>query len=218
MQAARFSVERGERRHASWSVAAPVLDDAEEPVSRDMNQPIDDGREPARAAMNSLRRIFRSLRAFRVASQRHQRVSAAQLFVLRQIRGQPGLSVSELASRTLATQSAVSEVVSRLVRAGLVTRVAAPTDHRRAQLSVTSAGEEVLTTSPETVQERLVRGFRSLPPRQQQALAEGLNAWLAAAGLADVPPSMFLEPVAGEGPGGRESATRSPSPVSQRVC
>lgn len=154
--------------------------------------------DPAAAAMDSLRRIVRALRAFGVTSQRDQKVSAAQLFVLRQIRAHPGLSMSGLADRTLTSQSAVSEVTARLVQRGLVTRLASPSDHRRAELALTDAGVSLLDRSPETVQERLVAGFRSLTPTQQRALAAGLEAWLAATGLASEPASMFFEPVGDE--------------------
>jgi hypothetical protein len=45
----------------------------------------------------------------------------------------------------------------------------------------------------QTVQERLVHGFETLSPSTQSALADGLDAWLSAAGLRDVPATMFLE-------------------------
>jgi DNA-binding MarR family transcriptional regulator len=154
----------------------------------------DDETDPAAVVMDGLRRIVRSLRASGVRSQRDQRVSAAQLFVLREIRAQPGLSMTQLARRTVTGLSAVSEVVSKLVGAGLVTRVAASGDHRRAELALTAVGEEMLDNAPETVQERLVAGFRSLPLDQQRHVAAGLEAWLAAAGLTDVPATMFFEP------------------------
>ena len=158
----------------------------------------DEENEPAAVAMDGLRRIVRSLRTSGVRSQRDQRVSAAQLFVLREIRAQPGLSMTQLAQRTVTSLSTVSEVVAKLVGAGLVTRVTAPADHRRAELALTAVGEEQLDNSPETVQERLVAGFRALPPEQQRHVAAGLEAWLVAAGLADVPATMFFEPVTGE--------------------
>jgi DNA-binding MarR family transcriptional regulator len=174
-------------------------DDAEGVVSDNAKRSIEgEANDPAAVAMDGLRRIVRSLRTTGVRSQRDQRVSAAQLFVLREIRAQPGLSMTQLAQRTVTSQSTVSEVVSKLVGAGLVTRVTAPGDHRRAELALTAVGEELLGNSPETVQERLVAGFRALPPGQQRQVAAGLEAWLVAAGLADVPATMFFEPVTGE--------------------
>lgn len=151
-------------------------------------------RDAAAAAMDSVRRLVRALRTASAASERDHDVSAAQLFVLRQVAARPGLSMRELGERTLTSQSAVSEVVARLVRRGLITRLTASDDHRRAELGLTPAGERALGRAPETLQERMVAGFRRLPVEQQAAIAGGLEAWLAASGLTEVPATMFFEP------------------------
>lgn len=147
----------------------------------------------AGSAMDSLRRVVRALRASNAAAERDHRVSAAQLFVLRQVAERPGQSLSELARRTLTTQSTVSEVVARLVDHGMLVRGVAAKDRRRAVLELTAEGERVLSRAPETVQERLVAGFHALPMNLQCTVAEGLDAWLRAAGLNDLTPTMFLE-------------------------
>lgn len=150
-------------------------------------------RELGAIAMDNLRRIVRALRASNAAVEREHRLSAAQLFVLRQVAERPGQSLSDLARSTLTTQSTVSEVVARLVQQGLIVREPAADDRRRAVLTLSATGEEILSHAPNTVQERLVDGFRSLPADVQRSLAYGLDAWLFAAGLQAVPPTMFLE-------------------------
>jgi DNA-binding MarR family transcriptional regulator len=150
-------------------------------------------RELGAIAMDNLRRIVRALRASNAAVEREHRLSAAQLFVLRQIAERPGQSLSDLARSTLTTQSTVSEVVARLVQQGLIVRDPAPDDRRRAVLNLSVTGDEILSHAPNTVQERLVDGFRSLPADVQRSLAYGLDAWLFAAGLQTIPPTMFLE-------------------------
>jgi DNA-binding MarR family transcriptional regulator len=147
----------------------------------------------ARAAMDSLRRVVRALRASNAGVEREHRLSAAQLFVLRQVAERPGQSLNELAQRTLTTQSTVSEVVGRLVQHGMIARESDARDRRRVLLTLSDIGRDVLSRAPETVQERLVQGFQTLSPAMQSALADGLDAWLSAAGLRDVPPTMFLE-------------------------
>ena len=147
----------------------------------------------ARSAMDSLRRVVRALRVSNAAAERDHRVSAAQLFVLRQVAEQPGQSLSELARRTLTSQSTVSEVVARLVDHGILMRGIAANDRRRAVLELSAEGQRVLSRAPETVQERLVAGFHALPTDVQRTLANGLGAWLTAAGLKDLTPTMFLE-------------------------
>jgi DNA-binding MarR family transcriptional regulator len=156
-------------------------------------------------AMDSLRRVVRVLSASAREVGEAGATTGAQRFVLRQIGAAPGLSVGELATRTLARHSAVSEVVSRLVAQGLVSRGVSATDARQAELRLTARGRHAIASMEETAQERLASGLASLSPSRRSAIADGLEAWLDAAGLAEVPAKMFFEEPAG--PGAR---TRSP--------
>jgi MarR family transcriptional regulator, lower aerobic nicotinate degradation pathway regulator len=149
--------------------------------------------EDAERAMNALRRLVRALRVSTAAVKRTSGISGAQLFVLRELAERPGQSLRDLIARTLTSQSTVSEVVAGLVEARLVNRQAAPQDGRRAVLRPTPAGRALLRAAPPTVQADLVDGLRRISPGSLSALADGLEQWLAAAGLAAVPPTMFFE-------------------------
>jgi len=148
----------------------------------------------AARAMDSLRRVVHALRIATRASEHAFGLSTAQLFVLRQLSVTSGQSLSDLAALTRTTQSSVSEVVARLVRDGLVSRAPSTRDRRRAVLDLTPAGEAILADAPETIQERLLRGFESLDEGGQRSLADGLESWLTAAELDDVAPALFFEP------------------------
>ena len=151
-----------------------------------MERPTDAAR-----AMDSLRRVVHALRI----ATRAFGLSGAQLFVLRQLSMASGQSLSDLAARTRTTQSSVSEVVARLVRNCLVSRAPSSIDRRCAVLSLTAAGESVLVNAPETIQERLLRGFESLDERKRRSLADGFESWLAASGLDSVAPTLLFEPM-----------------------
>ncbi len=144
--------------------------------------------------MDGLRRIVRQLRVAAHSSETEFGVSAAQLFVLRQLLAHPRQSLGDLAERTRTSPSSVSEVAARLVGRNLIARTASATDRRRAELALTVQGLAVATRAPLTIQERLLAGLEHLDDRQRRALAAGMDAWLFSAGLADVPPSMFFEP------------------------
>jgi DNA-binding MarR family transcriptional regulator len=144
--------------------------------------------------MDSIRRLVQALRSLGLRSERDFGVTAAQLFVLRRIAADPGLSLAELARQTLTRESSVSEVVARLVAGGFVERRHAVDDRRRLELRLAPAGERIVAVAPETVQERLVDAFRALPDDARRALSRGLSAWLVAAGLDHLPASMFFEP------------------------
>jgi MarR family transcriptional regulator, lower aerobic nicotinate degradation pathway regulator len=148
----------------------------------------------AERSMNALRRLVRALRVSTVAVHRTTGISGAQLFVLRALVDHPGQSMRDLVARTLTSQSTVSEVVARLVAGGFVARQAAPHNGRHAVLSPTPAGRALLRTAPPAVQADLVEGLRRLSPGSRNALADALEQWLSAAGLDDVPPTMFFEP------------------------
>jgi len=153
-----------------------------------------DPKSEAARTMDSLRRVVHALNISTRASERAFGLSAAQLFVLRQLAAKSGQSLSELAARTRTTQSSISEVVARLVRRRLIERQPSKDDRRRAELSLTAAGHAMLAGAPESVQERLLRGFEQLDAESRTALTETLESWLTASGLDDVTPALFFEP------------------------
>jgi len=143
--------------------------------------------------MDALRRIVRVLSASAHEPASRRGPTGAQLFVLRQIAAAPSLSIGELAARTLAGQSSVSEVVSRLVDRGLVSRRPNPNDARQAQLLLTARGRAAVRDTAPTAQERLAAGLATLDPSERTRLARALERWLESAGLAELPATMFFE-------------------------
>ena len=154
--------------------------------------------EPAAVAMDAVRRIVRALRAAQADSHAALGTSMAQLFVLREVAKAGVLTVGELADRTATAQSSVSAVVARLAARGLIVRGTAADDRRRAAIRLSNDGRAALASAPETFQERLIAAFRQLPPDRQRAIAEGMDEWIADAGLGHVAPTMFFEPATAE--------------------
>jgi len=162
--------------------------------------------DATRRVMDALRRIVRGLSASARVLPGGSSVSGAQLFVLRQIDAAPGLSIGELAARTLAGQSTVSEVVARLVERRLVARRASATDARQSELTLTASGRRAIAAVEPTTQERLATALTQLRLDERETLASALEAWVGAAHLADEAPSMFLEE--------RASAKRASRPAT----
>lgn len=144
-------------------------------------------------ALDAVRKIVRALRVSSRAVEKEVGVSGAQLFVLQQLAARPADSVNELAERTLTHQSTVSVVVTRLVQRGLVVRSASREDARRTEIAVSPAGLELLRRAPATIQTRLALALRNLPQEQVRNLADGLDAWLQAAGIQSEEPGLFFE-------------------------
>ncbi|HVX38552.1 MAG TPA: pyridoxamine 5'-phosphate oxidase family protein [Gemmatimonadaceae bacterium] len=173
------------RGSAAWA-SAPVVQQLGGPAVP---------RDDAPAAMDAIRRIIRALRDATHQTEASLGVSAAQLFVLREIEKAGTPTIGELARRTATAQSSVSEVVARLATRGLVSRGRSSEDRRRASIALTAAGRDALAQAPESLPERLLAGFRSLPRERQRDLADGLVDWIEAAGLAHHAATMFFEPL-----------------------
>ena len=143
--------------------------------------------------MDALRSLVRALGTSARSSRKSGEVTGARLFALRAIGRAPGISVNDLAAVTFARQSTVSEVVAKLVEAGLVTRKADSVDARQVHLALTAKGKRTVDTTGSTAQEKLLAGLQAMPARSRENLAEGLESWLNSAGLESVPPTMFFE-------------------------
>lgn len=173
--------------------------------------------DASRRAMDALRRLVSALRTSGVAAAGDLGISVAQLFALRVVGGRSGISMGELAERTLTSPSAVSEVVARLVAHGLVEREHDPADHRRVLLRLTPAGRTHFTRLDTTLPERLVGALARMDPDQRTSLADAMEDWVTESGLGDVAPSMFGE--GGDGrlspPSANEVTRPRPSPRSR---
>lgn len=166
-------------------------------------------------ALDALRRIVRAARGSTQSVESRYGVSAAQLFVLQTLAQSPGISIKGLVGLTLTTNSSVSEVVGRLVDAGLVTRETAKDDRRRKVLTLTDEGREIVRHSPRTVQQKLIDGFNELSPSGQRSLAGSLEEWCRLSGFAALPATMLFEPSRAEAPRPKRK-DRAKAPASPR--
>lgn len=153
----------------------------------------EDTRESVAFLFNSLRRLVNTLHSESRETQRAQGVTAAQLFVLSELKRSPNLSIKELAERTMTHQSTVSVVVRRLVRRKLVRKKRALDDARRVELTLTAEGMKVLHEAPEAFQLRLRRALESLDEGDQRALSNALSRLIAGLGAEAVASGMFFE-------------------------
>src|SRR5262249_5317587 len=139
-------------------------------------------KDGAGAALDALRRI---VRYFRLADREVQiacGLSVAQLFVLATIAETPGVSMADLAVRTLTDQSSVSTVVARLVDNGYVARKQARGDRRRAELRLTVAGRRVVRRAPRVPQTRVIAAIEAMPAARRGELVRALEGLAAAIG------------------------------------
>ena len=117
---------------------------------------------PTAAALAAVRRLVRSLRLAARRVEAEVGVSAAQLFVLRQLEGAPPLSLRDLAARSMTDRTSAAAVVDRLVSRGLVERGRATQDRRRATIILSTDGRALLRRAPTTLTADLLVGLERL--------------------------------------------------------
>ena len=141
-----------------------------------------------------LRALVAALTSSARAVERRTGITNAQLFLLLELAGDGPLGIGELAERARTQPSTVSIVVSRLEKAGLVTKVRGAEDRRSVLVDVTRKGRELAKHAPVPPTERLLEALERLSPRDAAALARGL-APLARSIAPQVhePPLMFEE-------------------------
>ncbi len=147
-------------------------------------------------ALRHLRAIVAELSASARSLEKRTGVTNAQLFVLQSLAAAPGpLTIGELRRTVQSGQSAVSLIVARLERAGLVTRGTAAHDRRRRAVALTAKGARIARRGPTPPLARVMDGLADLRESELRQLAVGLEALATAIGAAsDDPPPMFEGP------------------------
>jgi DNA-binding MarR family transcriptional regulator len=149
--------------------------------------------DPVRQILDSLRRVVHGLRVADRAAERAAGLSGAQLFVLSKLDALGPGSINDLAARTITHQSSVSVVAHKLVERGLAARAPSSADGRRVVLRITAAGRKALRAAPEAAQEKLIAAVGKMKPDEQMRLSRLLRTLVAAAGLDQTEPVMFME-------------------------
>lgn len=176
---------RGEGGMVAYCMGAHTLSRARKTAAGDGD---------VRLVLDSIRRIVRALRVSSRAAEKRLGISGAQLFVLQKLaEGGRGLSINELARRTVTDQSSVSVVVQKLVKQGLVSTQRSREDGRRLELALTARGRQIISKSSGAAQQRLIESLRKMTAGERSQLALLLDALVREAGIADSAPSLFFE-------------------------
>jgi DNA-binding MarR family transcriptional regulator len=143
--------------------------------------------------LNGLRVIVQSLSSASRKAETKLGITGAQRFLLQQLAETGELSVNELARRTHTHQSTVSTVITKLEKAGLVSRTRSVADARVQLLALTAKGRSKLKDKQETVQHRLIRAIDKLSEKDRKQLSALLSEVIKGAGIEHETPSLFLE-------------------------
>lgn len=113
--------------------------------------------------LRQFRMIYGSVRQHFRDVESSCQISGSQVWILHDIAASPGTGVSRLAERLSIHQSTCSQLVEKLVGAGLVSKTRSIKDQRRVGLEITPEGQKLLEKAPGPAEGILPEALRQLP-------------------------------------------------------
>ncbi len=140
------------------------------------------GSNPAETVFRSLLRVFGLLRQIMEPHFARFGISGSQWAILRVLHraeenGETGLGLGEVGTRLLIRPPSVTGVVDRLERQGLVQRSDSERDRRARQVSLTSAGRQLVDRVLVVHADQIKSLFGGLRPPELESLRSLLKQW-----------------------------------------
>jgi len=137
-------------------------------------------RDLALQVLGKFREVFRAAKLHFGSVHKSVGVSGAQLWALSELYEQPGLRVSELATRLSLRQSTVSNMIDQLSRAKHLKRERGDADQRVVRLYLTASGQKLVLKAPKPARGVLPDALESLAASDLRNLDFQLAALLNA--------------------------------------
>ncbi len=139
--------------------------------------------DDAMTVFKEFRLIFKSMKRHYHLMEKQTGVSGAQLWAMAAVVEQPGIRVTELGKLMAVHQSTTSNLVERLVQAGLMRRERAAQDQRVVQLYPTTKGKGLIRKAPDAVRGILLDGLDKLGAKELAALHASLGKLIKVMGV-----------------------------------
>jgi len=110
----------------------------------------------------SLRRIIKSLQDYSQKVSSHFGITGPQLWVVKTIYENGGLSLGELSKRMYLNPSTITGVVDRLEKRRYVLRDRSEKDRRVVKVQLTPRGNRLAKRAPKPIQGKMIYGLRKL--------------------------------------------------------
>jgi DNA-binding MarR family transcriptional regulator len=110
----------------------------------------------------SLRRIIKSLQDYSQKVSSHFGITGPQLWVVKTIYENGGLSLGELSKRMYLNPSTITGVVDRLEKKRYVLRDRSEKDRRVVKVQLTPKGNRLAKRTPKPIQGKMIYGLRKL--------------------------------------------------------
>ncbi|MBB6729436.1 MarR family winged helix-turn-helix transcriptional regulator [Cohnella zeiphila] len=120
--------------------------------------------------------VFEELTRILIRLPSIEKLSFTTLSVLHTLSRKSPMRLTSLTATEQVTQSAITQIVTRLERDGLVERRPDPTDGRVVQVHITEAGAKVIDSRRSERIAHLSKFMERLTPEDKQAIASALPA------------------------------------------
>ncbi len=125
--------------------------------------------------LQALRRIIRAvdIHSYKLASQHN--ITGPQLGCLLAVKESGPLTSARLAKKIYLSPSTVVGIIDRLEEKGLVKRNRDSKDRRLVHITITAAGEQLVTAAPSLLQDTLASALVELPEIEQVSITMALE-------------------------------------------
>lgn len=142
--------------------------------------------------LSSLRRIARAVDLQSRQLVRSHGLTGPQIFLLKVLSGLGETTVGRLAEYLNSSKPTVTDILNRLEKQQLVTRVRSDRDKRCVHVKVTALAQKKLKTSPPLLQEAFARRFGELQKWEQFQLLSSLHKVAELMDVRSLDESLFL--------------------------
>lgn len=132
-------------------------------IHNNTNALTSDNINAATNALKKFRVIYGTVRQHFREVEQSCGISGSQLWLLQEIHRTQNIGVSELASRLSIHQSTCSQLVDKLAKAKLVTKVRSEQDQRRVGLCITEQAIAILAKAPSPAEGVLPEALNAMP-------------------------------------------------------
>lgn len=123
----------------------------------------------------AIRRVIRAVYLHSRKLNQSYSLTGPQALVLKEIVARKRISPGELAKQISLSQATITDIVKRLEKRGLVTRVRDAKDRRKVLLEITKDGKALIKAAPPLLQEQFIERFSKLQDWEQTLLLSSLQ-------------------------------------------
>jgi DNA-binding MarR family transcriptional regulator len=143
--------------------------------------------------MQSLRRIFKAIQDYSYDVSDKFGTTGPQLWALKMILQNEGLSLGELGRRMYLHPSTITGLIDRLEKKGLAERDRDQTDRRVIKLHLTPNGKGLVKRAPNPIQGKMIHGLRKLKRKELNSIYHSIKKLVEVMEVQDVKATFFFD-------------------------